>query len=61
MSETRTQIWRRWFKENCSHWDDGDKVRYLNIPNDRDDIDDIELEAAKELITEINGKGPRTT
>lgn len=59
MNETRTQTWKRWFRENCASWDDRDKLRYLNIPNDRDDIDEEELAAAKELIEEINKAPPR--
>ncbi len=56
MEETRTQIWRRLFRKNCTQWEDSDKRRYLSIPNDQDDIDEEELLAARELILEITGK-----
>jgi hypothetical protein len=54
-----TQRWKRLFNKNCAHWPDDQKIRYLNIPNDREDIDEVELESAIELITQINGKPPQ--
>lgn len=60
MSEDLTKKWRELFKKNCSHWPDDQKLRFLNIPNDRDDIDEVEWESSVELVTEINGEPPKT-
>ena len=56
--DERTLRWRRLFKKNCSHWSDEEKRRYLNIVNDPDEIDEVELASAIELIQEINKKPP---
>lgn len=53
-----TATWRKLFAKNCGHWSDRDKLRYLSVPNDRDDIDAEELESCRELIAEINKKPP---
>ena len=53
-----TLRWRNLFKKNCANWTDAEKMQYMNVPNDHEDIDDIELESAIELITKINGKPP---
>jgi len=58
MADTPTAIWRRLFNKNCAHWDDADKRRYINVVNDPEEIDEIELQSARELIEEINGKPP---
>lgn len=58
MSDERTLRYRQLFKKYCAQWPDDQKLRYLNIPNDRDEIDETELESAIELITEINGRKP---
>ena len=54
-----TQRWKKLFQKNCVNWSDDQKLRFFNIPNDRDDIDEIEIESSIELITEINGKPPQ--
>ena len=58
MADERTERWKKLFKKNCMHWSDDQKLRYLNIPNDREEIDEIELESSIDLITQINGKPP---
>lgn len=58
MAADHTQLWKKLYQLNCKHWDDAQKRRYLNIPNDPEEIDEIELESARELIQEINGKPP---
>ncbi len=58
MASELTRKWRELFKKNCTTWDDREKLRYLNIPNDPDDIDDDELNAARELILEVNKRPP---
>jgi len=57
--DERTQRWRRLFQKNCAHWDEAQKRQYINIVNDPEEVDEIELESAIELITEINGKPPQ--
>ena len=56
MSDERTLRWRRLFQKNCAHWDDAQKRQYINIVNDPEEVDDIELESAIELIEQINKK-----
>jgi hypothetical protein len=58
MSRENAERWKRWFRNHCAQWDDADKRRYVNVVNDPEDVDDIELESARELIEEINGKPP---
>jgi hypothetical protein len=58
MSDNYTATWKRLFQRNCSHWTPRDRLRYVNIPNDPEDVDAEELEASKELIREINGTDP---
>ena len=56
MSELTTK-WKKLFHiNNCGDWDPRHVQRYLNIPNDPEEIDEEEYESAKELIAEINGK-----
>lgn len=56
--DERTQRWRRLFQKNCAHWNEAQKRQYFNIPNDPEEIDEIELASCIELIEEINGKPP---
>ena len=56
--DERTQRWRRLYQKNCAHWDEAQKRQYVNIVNDPEEVDEIELESAIELITQINGKPP---
>jgi hypothetical protein len=58
MPDDLTAQWKRLFQKNCAHWDARDRGRYVNIPNDPEDIDAEELQACRELIEEINGKPP---
>ena len=58
MSDERTKLWRKLFEKNCAHWDDRERLRFLNIPNDPEEIDEEELQAARDLIREINKKPP---
>ena len=58
MADERTLRWKRLFQKNCAHWDASQKLRYFNIPNDPEEIDEEELKAARELIEEINKKPP---
>jgi len=58
MPSDLTLRWKRLYQKNCANWDDAQKRRYLNIVNDPEDVDEIELESAIELIQEINGKPP---
>lgn len=56
MASHLTEEWKRLFKENCLDWDPMNQQRYLNIPNDREDVDAEELDSCKELIADINSK-----
>jgi len=56
--DERTKRWRLLFQKNCQHWDDAQKRQYFNIPNDTEEIDEMELESSIELIKDINGKPP---
>lgn len=56
--DERTQRWRRLFQKNCQAWSDEDKRRYINVVNDPEEIDEIELESAIELIEQVNKKPP---
>ena len=56
MSENHSQRWKRLYQKNCAHWDDAQKRQYLNIVNDPEEVDEIELQSAIELIEEINKK-----
>lgn len=58
MSLEKAERWKRWFRNLCAQWDDADKRRYVNVVNDPEDVDDIELESARELIEDINVKLP---
>lgn len=58
MSEQNSQIWKRLFHKNCKEWSPKDQGRYLNVPNDPDDVDDEELQSCRDLIREINRKPP---
>ena len=58
MSDERTQRWKKLFRLNCSHWNDEQKRRYINVVNDPDEVDEIELQSAIDLIEEINKKPP---
>ena len=58
MSDSLTERWRRLFKKNCSHWSDEQKRRYINVVNDPDEVDEVELQSAIELIEEVNKKPP---
>ena len=56
MSDESTQRWKKLFRLNCSHWTDEEKRRYINVVNDPDEVDDVELQSAIDLIREINKK-----
>ncbi len=58
MTDETTLRWKRLFQKNCTHWDDANKRRYINVVNDPEEIDEIELQSAIDLITDINGKPP---
>lgn len=58
MSDDTTKRWKQLYQKNCKHWDDAQKRRYVNIVNDPEEVDEVELESAIELIQEINGKPP---
>lgn len=58
MADDNTTKWKRWYHKNCANWSEADKRRYLNVVNDPDEVDDIELESARELIESINKKPP---
>lgn len=55
MSEENTKVWRELYQKHAAQWDDRNRIRYLNIPNDQEDIDDDELAAARELVDELAG------
>ncbi len=55
MSEEIAKRWKTLYHKNCLTWDDAQKRKYLNIVNDPEDVDEIELESALDLIREING------
>jgi hypothetical protein len=56
--DENTLRYRKLFQKYCVHWPDDKKRQYLNIPNDQTEIDDIELESAIELVTQVMGKPP---
>ena len=56
MADNHSATWRKLYQKNCTHWDDAQKRRYLNIPNDPDEVDEEELQSCRELIQEINKK-----
>ncbi len=58
MSDERTQRWKRLYQKNCTTWTDEEKRRYINVVNDPDEVDEVELESALELIRQINKKSP---
>ena len=58
MADEITLRWKRLFQKNCAHWDEANRRRYINVVNDPEEIDEIELQSAIELIVEINGKPP---
>lgn len=56
MSVECTERWKRLYQKNCSDWPEGLKRRYINVVNDPEDVDELEVESAIELIEEINKK-----
>lgn len=59
MGKNYTEEWKRLFRQHCRNWDAYDKQRYVNIPNDPEDVTEDELQSCKELVAEIKEKASR--
>lgn len=56
MAQNFTEAWKKLFKESCQGWDPRDIQRFLNIPNDPEEVDAEEYAACKELVAEVRAR-----
>lgn len=54
VSAEATKKYKQLYHQHCLEWPDRERRRYLNIPNDVEDVDEEELTSAEELIEEVN-------